>query len=131
MEKNIISKINMIAEKIGYSGKVTEENFKDIITSLAVDHPESFAEELHKVVESAAKFWESANNHGNDDVTYHARLNRSESLYDMVDAFIEPLGMVTDRGVGLYPTYQVTIDGQEYTEYTPLNAMRRYNGFYK
>lgn len=131
MNKQALKTLQIIARKNGFLGKITEENFNDNVKTLASEFAESFAAELHKITESAALFWESANNHGKDDLIYHARLNKSESLYDMVDSIVAPLGMVTDRGVGLYPTYQVKIDGQEYTEYTPLNAMRRYNGFYK
>ena len=116
--------VNRITKKCGENAEsVNPDNLQEVIINLAINYPEILAGELDSITKQAIKAWE---NYNNQVVT----LDMSDKYYNLVDDLILPLNMTTDRGVGLYPIYEVMINERIYTEYTPLNALRRYNNYW-
>ena len=119
---NLQKVVKRIVEKCGCHFS-SESSISEHIKIVASDYPEILAGELDSITKQAIKAWE---NYNNQVVTR----DLSDKYYNLVDSIVEPLNMVTDRGVGLYPTYEIMINGRKYTEYTPLNALRRYNNYW-
>ena len=119
---NLQKAVKRIVEKCG--GVFTEESsISEHIKIVASDYPEILAAELESITKTAIQAWENYNNQ-------IVSRDLSDKRYNLVDDIILPLNMTTDRGVGLYPIYEVMINERIYTEYTPLNALRRYNNYW-
>ena len=109
--------LRTFSKRANYPGTVTDENAKEIITSLAVNRPEFLAEQFERAYNLAVRFYDGINNDN------WARISGN------ADELMELLDIKTDYP-GLYPTYELDRNNKHLTEYSPLNAIRQYNNYW-
>lgn len=84
-----------------------------------------YSEKMNWCLVNAVKSWTLYNNSG-------GRVkDRSDYWYNKLEQTAQEIAVVKlDRGVGLYPTFQINIDGKIYTEYDIESFFKRINGFW-
>jgi hypothetical protein len=109
------------AKETGYTGEVDASNFDEIFLALVKNHSEVLANKLERALKVRVNGYTSRGGYAD---------NLYDEFIDGLESIMALLSIELDRGVGLYPTYETSINGFHRTEYSTLNAFRRFNNFW-